>query len=236
MDCAIPNLRRRPRVAKLITRSAAGRNTRSRSTTGASTIDPGGRKIVIAPRGAPDDSSLGVPVQRRRRDRRGVGVQALGRQADPAHQHGGDSHLFGTNLTLEDFARTARVVFPGRCGARRRDGRRPPRLRRRRPSRLPDAGSEYSRIVTSIEKEHVSPCAARASTRTFEKGERPRKIYTVEPANDVQVDGKYANAARAQLDDARTARPRGWRWTSSTFPAKVDAAFFTPEALARAGR
>ena len=110
--------------------------------------------------------------------------------------------MFGTNLTLEDFARTARVVFPGevrKLADASVDGR-PVYVVQTKPA--PDAESEYSRIVTSIEQEHCLPLRRESFDPKFEKGERPRKIYSVGP-DDVKVSGKYAVAVRAQLDDAK---------------------------------
>lgn len=237
LDCVLANLPPAGHAtAKLITRASANGPERTIEFEYWSLqIDPGVRRVVIAQRGAPDDQvsaylfSDGEAIGEAWEYKKSAGKPTR------AHAHGGDAHLFGTNLTLEDFARTARVVFPGevRLLAEASVDGRPVYVVQTKPA--PDAESEYARIVTSIEKEHCLPLRRESFDPKFEKGARPRKVYSVE-ADDVKVSGKYAVAVRAQLDDAKDGSQTRLVVDKFDLPPQVDPSFFTPEALARAGQ
>ena len=199
-------------------------------------IDQGMRRVVIAQRGAPADKVSAYLFS----DGEAIGEawqykKSAGKPTRVHAHHGREAHLFGTNLTLEDFARTARVVFPGqvrKLADASVDGR-PVYVVQTQPA--PDAESEYSRIVTSIEQQHCLPLRRESFDPTFEKGERPRKVYSVGP-DDVKVDGKYAVAVRAKLDDAKDGSQTRLEVEKFDLPPQLDPAFFTPEALPRAGQ
>ena len=237
LDCVLANLPPAGHAtAKLITRASANGPERTIEFEYWSLqIDQGMRRVVIAQRGAPADQvsaylfSDGEAIGEAWEYKKSAGKPTR------AHEHGGDSRLFGTNLTLEDFARTARVVFPGqvRLLAEAAVDGRPVYVVQTQPAE--DAESEYSRIVTSIEKEHCLPLRRESFDPTFEKGERPRKVYSVGP-DDVKVDGKFAVAVRARLDDAKDGSQTRLAVEKFDLPPQLDPAFFTPEALARAGQ
>jgi hypothetical protein len=230
-DCAIRNLPPSAHgVAKVTSRDAKGAERSFEVDYWSETEAEGTRKIVIARRAAPPDSpaaylfsdgdAIGETWSFTRSEGKARRIKAVGP----------DAHLFGTNLSLEDFARFARVVFPGQV-------RRLPDTNilgrnayviETKPAE--DAGSEYSRIVTSIDREWCLILRRESYDSSFENGARPRKLYKVEPA-DVRVDGKFANAKRARQDDAKDGSSTTMEVQSLELPAKVDAAFFTPDAL-----
>ncbi len=238
LDCVLANLPPAGHAsAKLITRASANGPERTIEFEYWSLqIDPGVRRVVIARRGVPADKVSAYLFS----DGEAIGEawkykKSVGKPTRVHAHHGAEAHLFGTNLTLEDFARTARVVFPGevrKLADASVDGR-PVYVVQTKPA--PDAESEYSRIVTSIEQEHCLPLRRESFDPKFEKGERPRKIYTVGP-DDVKVSGKYAVAVRAQLDDAKDGSQTRLVVDRFDLPPQVDPSFFTPEALARAGQ
>ena len=146
---------------------------------------------------------------------------------------GGRNKLFGSNVSLEDFARFARVLFPGQV-RRLADGEiggRKLYVVETKPS--PGGGSDYSRIVTSIDQEWCTVMRRESYTKDFAKGERPRKIYTVDPA-DVKIDSGFANPHRAKLVDEKDGSTTQMEILSLELPAKIEDDFFTPDALARA--
>ena len=231
MDCAIRNLPPSAHgVAKLVTRTGDGVDHALEVDYWSRTSDPGGRKIVIARRNAPDDvisaylfsdgDAIGEVWASTRADGKARRIQATGP----------DARLFASSMSLEDFARFARVVFPGQV--RRLDDaklfERKVYVLETKPA--PDAGSEYARIVTSIDQEWCMILRRESFDANFEKGGRARKIYSVDPA-DVRVDGKFANAKRAVQLDAKDGSSTQMEVLELELPAKVDDAFFTPDAL-----
>jgi hypothetical protein len=234
MDCAIRNLPPSAHgLARLVTKSGDGAERTLEVDYWSQTTDPGGRKIVIARRGDAgkeiaaylfsDGDAIGEVWAFTRGNAKARRIKATGP----------DARLFGSNLSLEDFARFARVVFPGqvrRLEDAKIDGRNV-YVVETKPA--PDAGSEYARILTSIDREWCMILRRESFDASFEKGARARKIYKVEPA-DVRVDGAFANAKRARQDDARDGSSTQMEVLELELPAKVDDAFFTPDALPRA--
>jgi hypothetical protein len=233
MDCAIRNLPPSAHgVAKLVTTTDGAERTLEVDYW-SRTDDPGGRKIVIAQRGAPDDVTSAYLFS----DGDAIGeVWAFTRADGKARRikaTGPEARLFATSMSLEDFARFARVVFPGqvrRLNDAQIDGRKAYVIETK-PA--PDAGSEYSRILTSIDREWCMILRRESFDATFEDGARARKTYSVEPA-DVRIDGKFANAKRARQIDASDGSSTRMEVLELELPAKVDESFFTPDALTRA--
>lgn len=230
-DCAIRNLPPSAHgVAKVTTRDAKGAETTIEVDYWSRTDPAGTRKIVIARRAAPADAIAAYLFS----DGDAIGeTWAFTKSAGKARRiapNGPEAHLFSTSMSLEDFARFARVVFPGQV---RRlpdadvSGRKAYVIETK-PA--PDAGSEYSRIVTSIDREWCLILRRESYDSSFEKGARPRKLYQIEPG-DVRLDGAFANAKRAKQDDAKTGASTTMEVESLELPAKVDEAFFTPDAL-----
>lgn len=233
-DCAASNLPPSAHgLAKLVTKSADGAERTLEVDYWSRTAEPGSRKIVIARRSAPEDV-IGAYLFS---DGDAIGeVWAFTRADGKARRitaTGPDARLFGSSMSLEDFARFARVVFPGQV--RRLDdaliGGRKVYVIETKPA--PDAGSEYARIVTSIDREWCMILRRESFDPSFEKGARARKIYRVEP-KDVRVDGKFANAKRARQDDAKDGSSTQMEVLELELPAKVDDAFFSPDALSSA--
>ncbi|HTO68333.1 MAG TPA: outer membrane lipoprotein-sorting protein [Myxococcota bacterium] len=148
---------------------------------------------------------------------------------------GREVKLFDSNLSLEDFARFARVLFPGQV--RRLDdadlGGRKAFVVETRPAA--DGGSEYSRIVTSIDKQWCNVIRRESYETAFEKGEKPRKVYSVDPA-DVKTDGGFNNPHRARQEDAKDGSTTQMEVLDIELPAKLDDSTFAPDALPRAAR
>jgi Outer membrane lipoprotein-sorting protein len=230
VDCAIRNLPPSAHgVAKLVTRTGAGEATLEVDYW-SQTTDPGGRKIVIAERNAPSDVTSAYLFS----DGDAIGEVWAFTRADGKPRRikatGPEARLFASSMSLEDFARFARVVFPGQV-RRLEDakiGGRDVYVIETRPA--PDAGSEYARIVTSIDREWCLILRRESFDASFERGARPRKVYSVEPA-DVRLDGKFANAKRAQQVDAVDGSSTQMEVQQLELPAKVEDAFFTPDAL-----
>jgi hypothetical protein len=231
MDCAVRNLPPSAHgVAKLVTRGGDAAEHTLEVDYWSRTTDPGGRKIVIARRSAPDDAISAYLFS----DGDAIGeVWAFTRADGKARRikaTGPDARLFASSMSLEDFARFARVVFPGQV--RRLDDAeiagRKVYVIETKPA--PDAGSEYARIVTSIDQERCLILRRESFDKSFENGARARKVYSVEPA-DVRVDGKFANAKRARQTDAKDGASTQMEVLELELPAKVDDAFFTPDAL-----
>jgi hypothetical protein len=235
-DCAIRNLPPSAHgVAKLISRTAGGTERTILVDYWSHQPDLGARQIVIARRSGPSDEVAAYLFS----DGDAIGEAWAYVRGQKAAQRitttGVEVRLFGTTVSLEDFARFARVVFPGRV--RRLDdaeiGGRKVFVIETEPS--PGSGSEYSRIVTSIDRQWCVILRRESFDPTFDGGTRPRKIYSVDPA-DVRVDGKFANPSRARLEDASDGSSTQMELVSLDLPAGVDDAFFTPDALPRASR
>ncbi|MFI5315214.1 MAG: outer membrane lipoprotein-sorting protein [Myxococcota bacterium] len=233
-DCAIRNLPPSAHGhAKLVSRAADGVGKTIEVDYWSHTPDLGARQIVIALRGAPDGEVAAYLFS----DGDAIGeAWAYTKGAAKAQRittTGVEVRFFGTSLSLEDFARFARVVFPGRLRrlADAEIGARKVYVIETQPA--PDAGSAYARIVTSIDREWCLILRRESFDAGFEGGARARKIYRVDPA-DVRVDGKFANAKRARQEDAEYSASTEMEVLELELPAKVDDAFFTPDALPRA--
>jgi hypothetical protein len=143
---------------------------------------------------------------------------------------GAEGEMFGTDVSFEDFARLARINFPGqlrRLADATIDGRAV-YVVETRPA--PDAGSEYSRIVSSLDKELCVVLRREGYETGFEGGEKPRKVLTVDP-KDVKREGAYGRPTRAHLDDRRDGSQTTLRLTDLSVDAKLSESFFTPENL-----
>jgi hypothetical protein len=233
-DCAIRNLPPSAHAhATLVTRSRGGQERTTDIEYWSMTSPEGTRRIVIKRVGAAateistylfsDGSAIGEAWSYKAKDKNPKKLAAAGP----------DWHLFGTNVTLEDFARFARVVFPGqvrRLADAEVSGRKAYVIETK-PA--PDAGSEYSRIVTSIDKEWCLILRRESYEKRFEKGEHPRKIYSVEP-KDVRIDDKFANAGSAKQEDAKDGSTTMVQVTKLEIPTNVDESFFTPSSLPQA--
>lgn len=143
---------------------------------------------------------------------------------------GAEAELFGTDLSFEDFARFARISFPGQL--RRLDDAaiegRPVYVVETRPA--PDSGSEYSRIVTSLDKELCVVLRRECYEAGFDDGAKPRKILSVDP-RDVKREGGFGRATKALLDDRRDGSQTRLRLVDLSLDAKLSDSFFTPENL-----
>jgi hypothetical protein len=163
-----------------------------------------------------------------------IGEAWLWTPAQPAARkvvaRGAEGEMFGTDVSFEDFARFARINFPGqirRLPDSAIDGR-PVFVVETRPA--PDAGSEYSKIVSSLDKELCVVLRRDAYETGFENGEKPRKVVSVDP-KDVKVEGGFGRATRATLDDRRDGSQTRFEMRDASVDAKLSDSFFTPENL-----
>jgi hypothetical protein len=234
-DCAIRNLPPAAHAhAKVVARSAKGKEHAFEVDYWSRTSPEGTRQIVIVDPNAPKDAVAAYLFS----DGDSIGeawaYSAKKGKAVKIEGRGAKARLFDTNLSLEDFARFARVVFPGQV--RRLDdgeiGGRKVYVIETKPSA--DSGSEYAKIVTSIDKEWCLILQRESYDAAFAKAAKPRKLYQVAPA-DVRVDGKFANGTRARQDDAKDGSSTEMQILSLELPAQLDESFFTPDALPRAG-
>jgi Outer membrane lipoprotein-sorting protein len=233
-DCAIRNLPPSAHAHALLkARSADGAERDVDVEYWSRTGEEGTRKIVIARRAAPDNAVAAYLFS----DGDAVGEAWLFSKSDGKARRldggVGTARLFGSNVSLEDFARFARVVFPGQV-RRLPDtdvGGRKAYVVETKPS--PDAGSAYSRIVTSIDREWCLILRRESFDPAFENGAKPRKVYEVSASDVKQKDG-FANAWRARQDDAQDGSSTEMKIVDLELPAKIDESFFTPAALERA--
>ncbi len=163
-----------------------------------------------------------------------IGEAWLWTPAQPAAQRvvvrGAAGELFGTDLSFEDFARFARISFPGQI-RRLPDaeiGGRTVYVVETRPA--PDSGSEYSRIVSSLDKELCVVLRRDCYETGFENGEKPRKVVSIDPA-DVRREGAFGRATRATLDDRRDGSQTRIELHDLSLDAHLSESFFTPENL-----
>lgn len=234
-DCAIRNLPPAAHAhAKVVARSGKGKEHAFEVEYWSRTAPEGTRQIVIVDPNAPKDAvsaylfsdgdSIGEAWAYSAKKGKAVKIESRGPKA----------RLFDTNLSLEDFARFARVVFPGQVRrlADAEIGGRKAYVVETKPA--PDSGSAYSRIVTSIDQEWCLILRRESYDAAFAKAAKPRKLYQVAPA-DVRVDGKFANGSRARQDDAKDGSTTEMQILSLELPAQLDESLFTPDALPRAG-
>jgi hypothetical protein len=190
--------------------------------------------IVIARRDAPAE----VPAAYLVRDGDAIGEAWSWRKGDARAKRieaGSDTRLFGSKLTLEDFARFARVVFPGqvrRLPDAELDGRKVYVVE---TTPAPNAGSSYTKIVTSIDQETCTVLSRDSYDSGYFGGAKPRKTYRVAPADVVTQDG-FSNAKRAEARDRRNGSTVRMEVQSLEIPAKVDESFFSAERLPDAGK
>jgi len=148
---------------------------------------------------------------------------------------GEEGRLFGSDVTLEDFARFARINFPGQL--RRLDDAtvagRSVYVVETRPA--PDVGSEYGRILSSLDKEWCVILRRESFEATFEGGSRPRKVLSVDP-KDVKHEKGFARATSALLQDLRDGTQTTVTLEDLSLDAKLPGSFFTPGKLAEAAK
>ncbi len=144
--------------------------------------------------------------------------------------NGAAGELFGTDVDLEDFARFARFLFPAQL--RRLEDRviegRSVFVVEMTPS--PDSGSEYSRIVTSIDKEWCVILRREGYEADFRGGAEPRKILSADPKN-VKHEMGFARVSKARLQDLRDGSETTAELEDLELEAALPADFFTPENL-----
>ncbi|MEX2207662.1 MAG: outer membrane lipoprotein-sorting protein [Myxococcota bacterium] len=148
---------------------------------------------------------------------------------------GAAGEMFGTDVSFEDFARFARINFPGqlrRLPDATLDGRAV-YVVETRPA--PDAGSEYSQIVSSLDKELCVVLRREGYEAGFESGAKPSKILTVDP-KDVKREGGYGRATKALLDDRRDGSQTRLELVDLNLDAKLAGSFFTPENLPKTAK
>lgn len=237
VNCAVGNLSPTAhRMGKFVTRSSANAPEHTIEWEyWALQPAEGLRKVVIVRKGAAAGEVAAYLFQ----DGDAVGETwqyVKGRpEAERVRLSGEEARLFGTNFSLEDYARTARVVFPGQVRQLPEatlDGRAV-YVVETHPA--PGSKSEYERLVTSIDKERCTVLRREAYDDQFEGGKRPRKIYAVAPGG-VVADGKFFTPVRFQLDDLKDGSETRIVVEKFELPASLDPTNFTPEALARAGR
>jgi outer membrane lipoprotein-sorting protein len=234
-DCASRNL---PPAAHAHAQLVTSRGGKSRTVDveyWSRTSPEGTRNVVVARQKAPKGEIAAYLVS----DGDAIGeawtYTPAKKKPERLELKGGEVRMFGTNVTLEDFARFGRVLFPGQV-RRMADadvGGRQAYVVETKPS--PGGGSEYSRIVTSIDKEWCSIVRRESYEARFEKAAKPRKLYSVEPA-DMKVQGGFSTPLRARLDDAKDGSSTTVQVTELELPAQLDDAQFTPDALSRAAR
>lgn len=235
VGCAVGNLSPTAhRLGKFVTRASATAPERTIEWEyWARQPEEGIRKVLIARKGAADGEVLAYLFQ----DGDAIGETweyTKGKEkAERVRLTGDEARLFGTNFSLEDYARTARVVFPGQVRQLPEstvDGR-PVYVVETRPA--PASKSEYERLVTSIDKERCTVVRREGYDDQFEGGKKVRKVYAV---TEVVADGKFFTPVRAQLDDAKDGSQTKLVVEKLELPADIDEKNFTPEALARLGR
>jgi hypothetical protein len=165
----------------LVHRHAEGKALTVDGEYWAETPQDSGRRIVLASRGGPAGARAAYLF------REGDTIGEVWRwtpahgDAQLIHARGSEGELFGTDINLEDFARFARINFPGQL--RRLDdaeiGGRPVFVVETHPA--PDSGSEYQRIVSSIDKGWCVVLRRESFETGFEGGAKPGKVLTVDP-------------------------------------------------------
>ena len=197
--------------------------------------EPGQRRVLIARKNAEPDQVAAYLFAEGEAIGEAWEYIPAHHKPERAHAHGDKSRLFGTNLTLEDFARTARVLFAGQIRQlpdATVEGR-PVYVVQTKPA--PDAESEYTRIVTSIDKEQCLVLRRESFDPAFAKGAKPRKVYAVS-TKDVRQEGAYFVATRASLEDAKDGSQTRLEVEKFDLPKQLDPKLFTPEALAHPGQ
>jgi outer membrane lipoprotein-sorting protein len=237
VNCALGNLSPiAHRTGKFVTRASATSTERTIEWEyWALQQDAGLRKVVIARKGAANGEVAAYLFQ----DGDAVGETWQYVKGQPEAERvrltGEEARLFGTNFSLEDYARTARVVFPGQVRQLPEatlDGRGV-YVVETHPA--PGSKSDYERLVTSIDKERCTVLRREAYDDQFEGGKRARKVYAVAPGG-VAADGKFFTPVRSQLDDLKDGSETHIVVEKFDLPTSLDPEKFTPEALPRAGQ
>lgn len=143
---------------------------------------------------------------------------------------GSDGELFGTDVDFEDFARFARFLFPGQL--RRLDdaviGGRIVYVVETRPS--PNSGSEYQRLLSSVDKDWCVILRREGYDAEFEGGTSPRKVLSADP-NDVKHEAGFARVTKALLQDRRDGSETRVQLEDLDLAAELPDDFFVPERL-----
>jgi hypothetical protein len=190
-----------------------------------------GRNVIIASKG----EAGGKPAAYLIREGDEIGeVWVATPQAPTAKKviaRGEAGELYGTDITFEDFARFARMLFPGQL--RRLDDAvvegRQTYVVQTRPA--PDEGSEYSNIVSALDKEWCVVLRRECFETSYEGGKVARKVITSDP-KAVKHEQGYARATRAVMTDAKDGSETHVELVDLTLDAKLIPEFFAPEKLA----
>jgi hypothetical protein len=192
-----------------------------------------GRRVVIASSGGPANARAAYMF------REGDSVGEVWRwtpenaAAQRIQAKGSQGELFGTDVSMEDFARFARINFPGRL--RRLDDAeiagRPVFVIETTPA--PDAGSEYEKLVSSLDKGWCVVLRRESFEKGFADGAKPSKVMTVDPKDVVQQKG-FARVAKALLSDNRDGSTTQAQLEDLSIDTQLPADFFTPEKLGQA--
>jgi hypothetical protein len=141
-----------------------------------------------------------------------------------------EAYVFHTDVSFEDFARFARIVAPGQI--RRlpdaKIGDRPVYVVEIKPG--PDARSNYTRVVSSIDQEWCAPLQREGYSDAFEKGARPLHVTRVDP-KDVKLEKGFARVQRARLDDNGDGSHTIVKIEDLSIGDPRPESFFTPEHL-----
>jgi hypothetical protein len=191
----------------------------------------GGRNVIIASKG----DAAGKPAAYLVREGDEIGeVWIATPQAPTAKKviaRGADGELYGTDITFEDFARFARMLFPGQL--RRLDDAvvegRQTYVIQTRPA--PDEGSEYSNIVSALDKEWCVILRRECFETSYQDGKVARKVITSDP-KAVKREGGFARATHAVMTDAKDGSETHVELVDLTLDAKLAPEFFAPEKLA----
>ena len=236
VDCAVRSLPPAAHGAFVLRwRSAKGEEREVKGKYWAEQPAEGARKVIVASSGGEAGARAAYLFSE------GDAVGELWRwtpdQSDARRivARGSEGELFGTDLSFEDFARFARISFPGQL-RRLDDGTvagRPVYIVETKPP--PDSGSEYSRIVTSVDKELCVILRRESYQAGFAGGERPRKLLSVDPKDVVREKG-FARATNALLQDQQDGSQTRVQLVDLDLEAKLPQGFFTPENLAETAK
>jgi hypothetical protein len=236
MDCVLKSL---PPSAQgqfvLDWRSAKGEERKVEGRYWSETPEDGARKVIVASTNGGPSAQTAYLFS----EGDAIGEAWIWTPKHDAAQRvvarGAEGEMFGTDVSFEDFARFARINFPGQL--RRLDDAtidgRSVYVVETRPA--PDAGSSFSRIVSSLDKELCVVLRREGYEAGFEGGSKPRKVLTVDP-KDVKREGDYGRATKAKLDDRRDGSQTLLELVDLDLDAKLADGFFTPENLPRTAK
>ncbi len=187
-----------------------------------------GRKVIVASKGG----AAGRPAAYLFSEGDEIGDAWIATPAEPVarHAHSHEGELFGTDLTFEDFARFARILYPGQI--RRLDDTavegRPAFVIQVTPA--PDEGSAYERILTALDKEWCVVLRRECFEAGFDGGRAPRKVMTAVPTA-VKRENGFARATAAVMTDAKDGSETRVELVDLSLDAKLPEGFFAPEKL-----